>query len=87
VKVGLDGTTGPARELQYLNALRGPLGQPLRFRRVGTTVAAGQVILDIYELNYEGLARPVRIYLDAYHFEEPAAPRGFVCPIAIGLQR
>ena len=22
----------------------------------------------------------------AYHFEEPVAPRGFLCPIAIGLQ-
>jgi Peptidase C13 family len=85
VKVGLDAASGPARELQYLNALRGPTGQPLRFRRVGTTLA-GTGILDIYELNYEGLASPVRIYLDAYHFDEPIAPHGFVCPIAIGLQ-
>ena len=85
VKVGLDGATGPARELQYLNALRGPTGQSLRFRRLGSTLA-GAVILDIYELNYDGLSGPVRIYLDAYHFEEPVAPRGFVCPIAIGLQ-
>ena len=85
VKVGLDGASGPARELQYLNALRGPAGQSLRFRRVGTSLS-GTVILDVYELNYEGLASPVRIYLDAYHFEEPVAPRGFVCPIAIGLQ-
>ena len=54
VKVGLDGATGPARELQYLNALRGPAGQALRFRRVGTSVAAGNVILDVYELSYEG---------------------------------
>ena len=85
VKVGLDGASGPARELQYLNALRGPSGQALRFRRVGTSLA-GTVILDVYELTYEGLASAVRIYLDAYHFEEPAAPRGFVCPIAIGLE-
>lgn len=85
VKVGLDGASGPARELQYLNALRGPTGQSLRFRRVGTSLAT-TVILDVYELNYEGLAKPVRIYLDAYHFEDPVAPRGFVCPIAIGLQ-
>ena len=84
VKVGLDGATGPARELQYLNALRGPAGQSLRFRRVGTTLV-GKGILDIYELSHEGLASPVRIHLDAYHFEEPVAPRGFVCPIAIGL--
>jgi hypothetical protein len=85
VKIGLDGSSGPARELQYLNALRGPAGQSLRFRRVGTSLS-GTVILDVYELNYEGLAGPVRIYLDAYHFEDPVAPRGFVCPIAIGLQ-
>jgi hypothetical protein len=86
IKVGLDGATGPAREMQYLNALRGPSGQPLRFRRVGTSVTGSNVILDVYELNYDGLASPVRIYLDAYHFESPQAPRGFVCPIAIGLQ-
>src|SRR5688572_19463511 len=86
VKVGLDGATGPSREVQYLNALRGPAGQPLRFRRVGTAVTGGNGILDVYELNYDGLASPVRIYLDAYHFEEPVAPRGFVCPLAIGLQ-
>jgi hypothetical protein len=85
VKVGLDGATGPTRELQYLNALRGPKGQPLKFRRVGTTLA-GATILDIYELNYEGLNSPVRIHLDVYHFEEPQAPRGFVCPITFGLQ-
>jgi hypothetical protein len=85
VKVGLDAATSPTRELQYLNALRGSSGQPMRFRRVGTSVA-GSVILDIYELNYEGLASPVRLYLDGYHFEEPMAPVGFVCPISIGLK-
>jgi hypothetical protein len=84
VKVGLDAATGPARELQYLNALRGPDGQLLRFRRVGTALSAG-TILDIYELSYAGLASPVRVYLDAYHFEEPKAPLGFVCQLEIGL--
>ena len=86
VKVGLDGASGPAREMQYLNALRGSAGQPLRFRRVGTSVTAGNVILDVFELHHDGLTAPVRLYLDAYHFEEPQAPRGFVCPLAIGLQ-
>ena len=85
IKVGLDAGTGPTRELQYLNALRGSAGQSLRFRRVGTTVVEN-VILDIYELSYEGLPSPVRLYLDGYHFEEPMAPLGFVCPISIGLQ-
>jgi hypothetical protein len=85
IKVGLDAATGPTRELQYLNALRGSAGQSLRFRRVGTTVVEN-VILDIYELSYEGLPSPVRLYLDGYHFEEPMAPLGFVCPISIGLK-
>jgi len=84
VKVGLDAATGPARELQYLSALRGPAGQSLRYRRVGTSLVKN-VILDIYELSYEGTSSPVRVYLDGYHFEEPMAPAGFVCPIAIGL--
>jgi|SRR5262245_8165052 len=86
VKVGLDAATGPGRQLQYLSALRGPTGQPLRYRRVGTSLI-NNGILDIYELSYEGLSSPVRVYLDAYHFEEPMAPAGFLCPMAIGLTR
>jgi hypothetical protein len=84
VKVGLDESTGPAREGQYLKALRGPAGQPVRSSLIGSALSAGTV-LHIYELTYEGLERPVAIYLDVYHFETPKAPAGFMCGIEIGL--
>jgi hypothetical protein len=84
VKVGLDEATGPARETQYLSALRGPAGQAVRSSRIGSALSAGTV-LHIYELSYEGLDKPQAIYLDVYHFETPKAPVGFTCSKEIGL--
>jgi len=84
IKVGLDGETGPARQLQYLSALRGPAGQAVQYRRVGTASSAG-TIFDVYDLAYTGLQVPVRLYLDSYHYDAPAAPPGFICGIDIGL--
>jgi len=85
IKVGLDASSGPARELQYLNALRGPAGQRMQFRLVGSTMNADKTILDVYELRYDGIEKPIRIHLDEYHFEQPKAPKGFVCAIETGL--
>jgi hypothetical protein len=84
VKVGLDEATGPAREGQYLKALRGPAGQPVRASRIGSALSEGTV-LHIYELTYEGLEKPVAVYLDVYHFEAPKAPLGFMCGVELGL--
>jgi hypothetical protein len=84
IRVGLDESTGPARESQYLNALRGPAGQPLRSSRIGSVLSAGTV-LHIFELSYEGLDKPVPVFLDVYHFESPKAPAGFVCGADFGF--
>jgi hypothetical protein len=84
VKVGLDEATGPARATQFLSALRGPAGQAVRSSRIGSALYAGTV-LHIYELSYEGLEKPVAIYLDVYHFETPKAPAGLSCGKEIGL--
>ena len=84
IKVGLDAATGPGRQLQYLSALRGPTGQAVQYRRVGTASSAG-TIFDVYDLAYPGLPMPVRLYLDSYHFDELTAPAGFTCAIDIGL--
>jgi len=84
VKVGLDEKTGPEREGQYLKALRGPAGQPVRASRIGSALSGGTV-LHIYELSYEGLEKPVAVYLDVFHFETPKAPTGFMCGIEIDL--
>jgi hypothetical protein len=33
-------------------------------------------ILDEYELSYEGLTKPILLYVDEYHFSNPLAPAG-----------
>jgi hypothetical protein len=84
IRVGLDAATGPARQIQYLNSLRGPSGQAVQYRRTGTASSAG-TIFDVYDLAYPGLQMAVRIYLDSYHFESPTALPGFICGLDIGL--
>ena len=86
VKIGGDFVQGPARQRQYLSALRGPNGEGLHVVRRGSTMAPDkQTILDLYEVTYPGLASPLRLYLDQYHEESALkAPNGFTCaaPIA-----
>jgi hypothetical protein len=84
VKVGNDEASGPEREGKYLKALRGPQGQALRSSRIGSVLASG-TILHIFELSYEGLEKPVAVFLDIYHFEAPKAPSGFSCGVDTGL--
>jgi hypothetical protein len=84
IQVGGGPMEGPARERKYLNALRGPDGQGIRARRLGSLPGPdGQTILDAYEITYDGLAAPLRLYLDEYHDGTLQAPKGFVCAAAI----
>jgi len=86
IKVGGDVRGGPAREVNYLNVLRGPDGQGLRFRRTGTTPSSdGQTIIDRYEITHKGLTAPINLFLDLYHWEPPKAPAGFICGALIPL--
>ncbi|HLL03620.1 MAG TPA: hypothetical protein VK539_23755 [Myxococcaceae bacterium] len=80
IKVG----GGPQGEREYLRFLRGPEGQPLSFHRRGSccgfndpSLPMGGGMLDMYEVTYEGLEKPVTLYLDMYRREEPRAPTGF----------
>jgi len=63
---------------EYLQRLRGPTGQQLRYVRRGccSPPFTGGV-LDMYEVTYDGLQKPVTLYLDMYHREDPRAPAGF----------
>ena len=46
----------------------------------------GRTILDVYEVNYPGLEKPILLYLDGYHFDDALkAPKGFVCAVPIAL--
>jgi len=84
IKVGGGPAQGPARERQYLSALRGPAGQGLAMIRRGSLLSPdGQTILDLYEITYAGLATPLRLYLDEYHEEPLKAPRGLACAVPV----
>jgi hypothetical protein len=86
VRVGGGAAEGVRRQRRYLDRLRGPAGEPVRYRRLGSccifatpTGHEGQGALDAYEVMVEGADRPVVLYLDLYTEPEapPPAPAGF----------
>lgn len=87
-QVGGGAMYAAARERRYLDALRGPGGEPLQYTRRGSLPLdrEGRTILDAYDVSYPGLAQPATIFLDAYHFDDAlVAPKGFLCAVPFGL--
>jgi hypothetical protein len=77
---------GPARQRRFLQALVGPAGQPVTFRRRGSLAPdAEMIILDLYDVTIAGADNPIELYLDLYRWDPPKAPKGFVCGTDIGL--
>lgn len=79
---------GPRRSRLYLQALRGPAGQPIEFERRGSCcpfesehAALGSGLLDVYELTYEGLDEPIVLYLNMYDPGEPLIPKGLMARV------
>lgn len=87
VQVGGGAMFVAARERRYLDVLRGPAGEPVQYKRLGSSQSPdGQAILDSYEVSYGGSEKTVTLYLDAYHFDDwLRAPQGFSCASAIAL--
>lgn len=87
VQVGGGAMYLAARERRYLDALRGPAGEALRYRRTASLEGSDQrTILDRYEVTYDGLEKPVMLYVDGYHYDDAVkAPRGFTCAVPIAL--
>ena len=88
IQVGGGAMYAASRQRRYLDALRGPGGEPLTYKRTGARPldSEGRAIIDIYEVTYPGLDKPIVLYLDAYHFDdELKAPKGFTCAVPIGL--
>jgi len=88
VQVGGGAMYVGARERRYLDALRGPMGETLQYRRTGSIPVdpEGRTILDHYEVTYAGLEKPVSLFLDGYHFDDGLrAPKGFTCAVPFGL--
>ena len=75
---------GYAAEWRYLNALRGPRGELVHYQRIGAccvfdNAAAenGKGFLDQYQLSYQGLAKPLDVYLNMFVSGTLQAPLGF----------
>ncbi len=85
ILVGGGADDGVASERRYLAALRGPGGETVRFERLGSCCQfrtpngpEGTGLLDVYEVTYDGLARPVLLYLNMYDGGGAGAvPEGF----------
>jgi hypothetical protein len=79
VPVSGDPENGVASQRRWLDRLRGPGGEPVRYRRLGSCCefrrGGVQGRLDAYEVTHEGLAKPVVLFLDMY-----AAPGGVPDP-------
>jgi hypothetical protein len=87
IAVGGGSMSGPARQRRYLDALRGPDGQVVRYTRGGVkfTPDKEETVIDLYQVTYDGLDQPMTLYLDMYHFTELKAPAGLVCGATIDL--
>ena len=87
IKVDGGARDGPARERRYLDALRGPTGEGLQYRRLGSTLGPDKTtILDMYEITYGTPGKTVRLFVDEYHSEDLKAPKGFVCAVPFDLK-
>jgi hypothetical protein len=87
VQVGGGAMFVASREKRYMDALRGPAGEPVRYRRLNTAPSPhGPVTLDVYEATYDSADGPVTLYLDAFHFDDRMrAPKGFTCGAPLDL--
>lgn len=70
-------------EYAYIGALRGPNGEQIQARRSGSCCsfkskdsAFGKGFLDVWEITYPGLEKPMTIYLNGYKYEAPKCPKG-----------
>ena len=80
---------GPSNERRFLNALLGPNGESIKYYRRGSCCNFktdngyfGGGLLDMYEVTYEGLEKPVILYINMYDKEPLKAPKGFTFKIS-----
>jgi hypothetical protein len=85
INVGGIGNEGAKNQRRFLNALLGPNGQEVTYSRQGSCCSfatkngfSGMGLLDRYEVTYEGLEKPVILFLNFYDKGELRAPKGFL---------
>jgi hypothetical protein len=79
-----------ARERRFMDALRGPAGETVRWDGAIASspaeLSVGRTIVDSFHVTYEGHEQPITIFMDAYHYGWPMAPAGFTCGKPFALQ-
>lgn len=78
---------GIARMEAYLNTLRGPNLEEIFYTRLNPTYNKTGLIVDPYQISYDGLAQPLTLYFDLYTYEKPMAPAGFSCEADFPIQQ
>ncbi|MFN8005901.1 MAG: 2-dehydro-3-deoxyphosphooctonate aldolase [Terriglobia bacterium] len=83
IKVGNKDGSGSKNSRLYLNALLGPNGEIIQYERKGSCCPfktpngiMGGGLLDIYEVTYKGLGKPVTLYVNMYDSSELLIPVG-----------
>lgn len=84
VKVGGGFGSGSDLTYKYLNALRGPAGETIRYDRVGTCCPfkspnspfGGEALLEVYQVTVPGLGSPRRLYFNWYDSGDVLIPAG-----------
>ena len=86
IMVGSKGNAGPLNERRFLNALTGPNGEAITYKRLGSCCAfkiknglmGDMGLLDMYEVAHKGLEKPVILYINMYDSDELKIPVGFL---------
>jgi hypothetical protein len=73
-----------SRQLKFLNALRGPAGEGVHFKRTASMQGPDGTILDAYALDIKGDRKTI-LYMDGYRWSDPVAPKGFLCGASMNL--
>ena len=80
----LRGSKYEGAHVEYFQSLLGPNGEQVQVKRLGSCCAFedssmpfGGGLLDMYELTYKGISKPIIIYVNLYKFVKPMAPQGF----------
>jgi hypothetical protein len=76
--------SGSDRTYKYLNSLRGPHGETIRYDRVGTCCPfksanspfGGEALLEVYQLDIPGAGAPKQIYFNWYDTGDVLVPVG-----------
>ena len=84
IMVGKEGG-GPKDERRFLNALAGPNGEEISYQRLGSCCGfftknglfGDSGMLDMYEVTYEGLGKPITLYINMYDSDVLQVPVGF----------